>query len=291
MDSFAWAGLNILLHGVAYAMILYIVSVGLTVTMGLMGFANLAHGVFAVAGGYVLTRSTQALGVPFEVGLVLSFVLVGAGSILFERLLYRPLYEASELDQVLLSMGLIFVSIAVAKFSFGPETQFLKVPLYLKESIVMGDRSFPTYRLFIIASSAVMVTALWLILERTDVGARIRAAVDNRAMSESIGINTDKLFMFTFSFGSGLAGLGGALGAELLPINPGYALQHLVLFLMVVSIGGLGSLKGSFVAALVLGVGDTAIKFLLPEAGTFYVYVAAVLVLLWRPQGLYGRAS
>jgi len=291
MDSFLWVALNILLHGMAYAMILYLVSIGLSVTMGLMGFANLAHGVFAVAGGYVLTRSMSMFGVPFELGLLLAFTLVALASVVVERLLYRPLYSASELDQVLLSMGLIFVSMAVAKFAFGPQTEFLAVPEYLKHSIAMGDRAFPSYRLFLIAAGAVIVTVLWLVLDRTDIGARIRAAVDNRAMAEAVGINTDRLFMLTFGLGSGLAGLGGALGAEILPINPSYALQHVVIFLMVVSIGGLSSLKGSFVAAIVLGVGDTASKFLLPDVGAFFIYLVVLGILLWRPHGLFGRAA
>jgi branched-chain amino acid transport system permease protein len=290
LSSLASTAINILLHGVAYAMILYIVTVGLSVTMGLMGFANLAHGVFAMAGGYVLTRSMQHFGVPFELGLVLSFVLVAAGSVVIERMLYRPLYTAGELEQVLLSIGLIFISMAAATFLFGPQTEQLSLPGYLRGSISIGERLFPSYRAFLICACVAVIALLWVAIDRTSIGAKVRAAVDNTAMAEAIGINTDRLFTLTFALGSGLAGLGGAMGAEILPIHPSYALQYLVIFLMVVSIGGLGSLKGPLVAALVLGIGDTTSKFLIPDLGAFFVYVATVAVLLWRPHGLFGRA-
>jgi branched-chain amino acid transport system permease protein len=284
------AVVSILFHGTAYAMVLYLIAVGLSVTMGLMGFINLAHGVFAMAGGYVMTRLMSAYDVPFPLAVAAAFVVVGAGSIVIERLLYRRLYGADELSQVLMTVGLIFMSIAAAKYLWGPLTQPMTPPDYLSGQVDLGFRSFPAYRSFLIVAGAVLVTLLWLGLERTRFGARVRAAVDNRRMAQSIGIDTDRLFTWTFALGSGLAALGGALGADFLPIDPAYALEHIVYFLIVVAVGGLGSIRGPFFAALLLGIADTACAYWLPEFGTFFIYALTLVILLWRPQGLFGRA-
>ncbi len=284
------AAVSIAFHGLAYAMVLYLISVGLSVTMGLMGFVNLAHGVFAAAGGYVMTRLMNVYGAPFPLAVIAAFITVGACSIALERLLYRRLYGADELSQVLMSVGLIFMSVASAKFFWGPLAQPMIPPAYLSGQLDFGFRSFPTYRSFLILAGAVLVTLLWLGLERTRFGARIRAAVDNRPMAQSIGINTSLLFTWTFALGSGLAALGGALGAEILAIDPGYALEHLIYFLIVVAAGGLGSIKGPFFAALLLGIADTGFKYLLPEFGAFFIYALTLALLLLRPQGLFGRA-
>jgi branched-chain amino acid transport system permease protein len=284
------AAVSIAFHGLAYAMVLYLISVGLSVTMGLMGFVNLAHGVFAAAGGYVMTRLMNGYGIPFPLAVIAAFVVVGAGSVVVERLLYRRLYGADELSQVLMSVGLIFMSVASAKFLWGPLAEPMTPPAYLSGQLDLGFRSFPTYRSFLIVAGAVLVTLLWLGLERTRFGARIRAAVDNRRMAQSIGINTSLLFTLTFALGSALAALGGALGAEILAIDPGYALEHLIYFLIVVAVGGLGSIRGPFFAALLLGVADTAFKYLLPEFGAFFIYALTLGLLLWRPHGLFGRA-
>jgi branched-chain amino acid transport system permease protein len=285
------AFISIAFHGTAFAMVLYLVSVGLSVTMGLMGFVNLAHGVFAAAGGYVMTTLINAYGIPFPLAVVAAFVVVGAGSVVLERLLYRRLYGADELSQVLMTVGLILMSVAIFKFFWGPLAQPMQPPSYLSGQIDLGFRTFPTYRSFLIVAGAVLVTLLWLGLERTRFGARIRAAVDNRRMAQSIGIDTDQLFTLSFALGSGLAALGGALGAEILAIDPGYAQEHLIYFLIVVSVGGLGSIKGPFFAALLLGIADTAFKYKVPEFGAFFIYAMTLALLLWRPQGLFGRSS
>lgn len=284
------AALSILFHGTAYAMVLYLVSVGLSVTMGLMGFVNLAHGIFAAAGGYVATTLMTRMGVPFALAIAIGVVTVAAGSVVLERLLYRRLYGGDELDQVLLTIGLVFMSVAAAKFLWGPLAQPFYPPAELSGQIHIGSREFPTYRSFLIVSGAVLVTLLWFGLERTRFGAMIRAAVDNYRMAQSVGINTSLLFTLSFALGSGLAALGGSLGAEILAIEPGYALEHLVYFLIVVSVGGLGSIRGPFFAALLLGIADTGFKYLLPEFGAFFIYVLTLVILLWRPQGLFGQA-
>jgi branched-chain amino acid transport system permease protein len=288
MTDLLAAAISIAFHGLAFAMVLYLVSVGLSVTMGLMGFVNLAHGVFAAAGGYAMTTLMNRYAVPFPLALAAAVVIVAAASVVLERLLYRRLYGAAELDQVLLTIGLIFMSVAAAKYFWGPLAQPMRPPAYLSGQFHLGFREFPAYRSFLIAAGALVVTLLWLGLERTRFGARIRAAVDNRRMAQSVGINTSRLFTMTFALGSGLAALGGGLGAEILAIDPAYALEHLVYFLIVVAVGGLGSISGPFVAALLLGVTDTAFKYLLPEFGAFFIYALTMAVLLWRPRGLFG---
>jgi branched-chain amino acid transport system permease protein len=284
------AAVSILFLGLAYAMILYIISVGLSVTMGLMGFVNLAHGAFAMAGGYITVTLMNRYGVPFGAALLLAFILVALLSVVLERTLYARLYGAGELEQVLFTIGLVFMAVAVVRKIWGSLPQPITLPAALSGQIDLGFRSFPTYRSFLIAFSLVLILLLWLGIERTNFGARLRAAVDNRRMAESLGINTSRLFTLTFALGSGLAALGGGLGADILAIYPGYAMEYLVYFLMVVAVGGLGSIRGPFVAALLLGIGDTACKYLVPELGAFFIYLAMIGLLLWRPAGLFGRA-
>jgi len=281
---------SILFHGLAYAMILYVISVGLSVTMGLMGFVNLAHGVFAMLGGYVSVTLMNRYGVPFALALLTSFIAVALVSIVLERTLYARLYGASELEQVLFTIGLIFMAGALVRYAWGPLPQPVTLPTALSGQLDFGFRSFPMYRSFLIAAGFVLIALLWIGVERTNFGAQLRAAVDNRRMAESIGIDTRLLFSLAFALGSGLAALGGSLGADILAIYPGYATEYLVYFLMVVAIGGLGSLRGPFVAALLLGFGDTACKYLIPELGSFFVFLAMIGLLLWRPTGLFGRA-
>jgi len=276
--------------GLAYGAVLYVISVGLSVTMGLMGFVNLAHGVFAMAGGYLVITGMQKLGLPWLAALLLSCAAVALASMLLERLLYSRLYGAGELEQVLFTIGLIFVAVAVARLAYGTNPVFIKPPEFLEGQTRLFGRSFPSYRLAVIVFSAVLIAALWIGLERTRWGAMVRAAVDNRAMAQSIGIDTGRLFTLTFALGSGLAALGGALGADLIAMTPTYPFEQLVYFLIVVSIGGLGTLRGPFIGALLIGIGDTACKYWVPQFGAFFVYAATMALLLWRPQGLLGRA-
>jgi branched-chain amino acid transport system permease protein len=283
------AAISILFLGLAYAMILYIIAVGLSVTMGLMGFVNLAHGVFAMAGGYITVTLMNRYGVSFGLALLAAFIVVALLSVILERTLYARLYNAGELDQVLFTIGLVFMSLAVVRKLWGPLPQPITLPAALSGQIDLGFRSFPTYRSFLIAFSLLLILLLWLGIERTRFGARLRAAVDNRRMAESLGINTSRLFTWSFALGSGLAALGGGLGADILAIYPGYAMEYLVYFLMVVAVGGLGSIRGPFVAALLLGIGDTACKYLVPQLGAFFIYLAMIGLLLWRPTGLFGR--
>jgi branched-chain amino acid transport system permease protein len=290
LEAFFSSLVSIAFHGLAYGMILYAISVGLSITMGLMGFVNLAHGVFAMAGGYVMITAMQDFGLPWLPALAIACILVALGSIVLERLLYSRLYTAGELEQVLFTIGLIFVSVAVARIIYGNNPLAAPLPEFMKGQTEFAGRSFPTYRVVVIAASGLLIAALWLGLERTRWGAMVRAAVDNRAMAQSIGIDTRKLFTLTFALGSGLAALGGALGADLMAMTPTYPFEQLVYFLIVVAVGGLGTLRGPFLGALLIGIGDTACKYWVPQFGAFFIYVATMLVLLWRPQGLLGKA-
>jgi branched-chain amino acid transport system permease protein len=289
LGHFASVALGILLDGLAYGMILFIISVGLSLTMGLMGFVNLAHGAFAMAGGYVTVGLMSGMGVPFELALAGAFVLVGAASVVFERLLYARLYRAGELDQVLFTIGLVFMAIAAFTYVFGPAPRPIQVPHYLTGSVDLGFRTLAAYRVFMVALGAVMVAVLWYGVERTGLGAKVRAAVDNRRMAQSVGIDVDRLFTLTFALGSGLAALGGGLAVNLMGLTPTFAIQYLVFFLIVVAVGGPGSIKGAVVAAIVLGITDNAGKYLYPDGGAFFIYAATIALLLAKPAGLYGR--
>jgi branched-chain amino acid transport system permease protein len=280
---------SILFDGLAYAMFLFITSVGLSVTMGLMGFVNLAHGAFAMAGGYIVVSLTRSLGIDFVPSLLISAVIVAFASVPFERGLYRRLYKSTDLEQVLLTIGLAFMAIAAFTYFYGPIPKSVPLPHWLEGDVNLGFRSFPTYRAFLILIGAILITILWYAFERTNIGAKIRAAVDNRRMAESVGINVDRLFTLTFALGSGLAALGGGFAIQLFGLTPYFAVLYLVLFLIVVAVGGLGSLKGTLLAALVIGIIDTGGKYMFPQAGNFFIYAITVIVLLIKPAGFYGR--
>ncbi len=279
---------GILFHGTAYAMVLYLISVGLSVTMGLLGIANLAHGVFAMAGGYMALTLLSARGWSFGAAVLASFVAIAALGALLERVLYARLYRATELEQVLFSIGMIFVSTAIFHYFYGPLMLRVDLPDALRGSMTLGTFSFPVYRLMLIAIGLAVFLALWLAIEHTLVGARIRAMVDNATMAQTIGVNTALLYTSVFALGSGLAALGGSLGAEIIPLFPNYASVHLANFLIVVAVGGLGTIQGPFFAAMLLGLADTACKILMPDFAAFFTYAAVFLVLSLRPHGLFG---
>ena len=282
---------SMLLGGLAAGMVLFIVSVGLSVTMGLMGFVNLAHGGFAMLGGYVIVLTMRRWGIGFVPALAVGFFVIAGVSVAFERLLYARLYRAAELDQVLFTIGLVFIMIAAVTLLIGPENQQVVLPSWLQGQFDLGIIHYRTYSLFLIVVGVTIVVALWLGFERTRMGAQIRAAVDNRRMAESLGINIGRLFTITFAFGSGMAALGGGLGAEFLGLDPQYPLKYLVFFLIVVAVGGLGRVTGVFYAAMLIGILDFVLKRYLPQGGTLFIYALTILLLLWRPQGLFGGKS
>jgi branched-chain amino acid transport system permease protein len=285
--------LTLLFDGIAYGMLLFILAVGLAVTMGLMNFINLAHGAFAMAGGYITVLLMQRAGVPFLVCLPLAF----AGSALLggvlERTLYRPLYKKPHLDQVLFSIGLTFMAVASTDYFVGSTQQIIQLPEWLKGRTELGEGAWMLgmghYRLFIIAVCAVLTVALQYVLAKTRFGSRLRAAVDDQRVAAGLGINVNVVFLTTFAVGSGLAGLGGALGAEVLGLDPSFPLKFMIYFLIVVAVGGTSSITGPLLAALLLGVADVAGKYYIPKLGAFIVYSLMIAILIWRPQGLFVR--
>jgi branched-chain amino acid transport system permease protein len=280
---------GVLFDGFAYGMLLFLLSVGLSVTLGMMNFINLAHCSFAMLGGYVTVMLTQQSGWPFLATLPIAFLAAALTSIVLERLLYRRLYRATDLDQCLLTIGIAFMSVAAAAYIFGTIQQPVQLPPYLRGSVTVLGVSLGVYRLFLITVALAITVALIAGIEYTRFGAQVRAAVDNQRMARGLGINVDRAFAVTFALGSGLAGLGGALAIDIVGLDPSFAFAFLVYVLIVVSVGGLGSIAGSFVAATVLGISDMAGKYYVPELGSFLIYLVMVTLLMWRPAGLFGR--
>ncbi len=281
--------LGVLFDGLAYGMLLFLLSVGLSVTLGMMNFVNLAHCSFAMLGGYVTVTLMNQLGLPFLATLPCAFLAAACVSVVLERGLYRRLYRASDLDQVLLTIGLAFISVAAAAYVFGTVLQEIRMPPYLRGAVTLMGVRFGVYRLFLIGVAVVTTLLLVAALEYTRFGARVRAAVDNQRMARGLGIDVDGAFAVTFALGSGLAGLGGALAIEIVGLDPSFAFTYLVYVLIVVAVGGLGSIGGSFAAASLIGVSDVAGKYYVPELGAFLIYLVMVAVLMWRPAGLLGR--
>lgn len=280
---------GVLFDGFAYGMLLFLLSVGLSVTLGMMNFVNLAHCSFAMLGGYVTVTLMNELHWPFFATLPFAFLAAALVSVVFERVLYRRLYRAADLDQVLLTIGLAFVSVAAAAYVYGTVQQPVQMPAWLRGSMTVLGHSFGTYRLFLIVTSLVITLALVGMLEYTRFGAQVRAAVDNQRMARGLGINVDGAFAITFALGSGLAGLGGGLAIEIVGLDPSFAFTYLIYVLIVVSVGGLGSIGGSFAAATLIGISDVAGKYYLPELGSFLIYLVMIVILMWRPAGLFGR--
>ena len=282
--------LTILFDGVAYGMLLFVLACGLAVTLGLMNFVNLAHGAFAMAGGYVTVLLMNRYGVPFGLALVGAFVASALIGLVLERTLYSRLYARSHLDQVLFSIGLVFMAVAGVDYAVGSQQQFLRLPAMLQGRVNVLGVNIGLYRSFIIVVCGVLVVALQLVLTKTRFGSRLRAAVDDPRVARGLGIDVNLIFAATFSVGSGLAGLGGALGAEILGLDPTFPLKFMIYFLIVVTVGGTSSITGPFLASLLLGIADVAGKYYVPAFGGFVIYTLMIVVLILRPQGLFARA-
>ena len=283
--------IGVLFDGIAYGSLLFLISVGLSVTMGLMNFVNLAHGAFAMLGGYVCVTLMLRMGLPFLLSLPVAFIASAAVGFVLERTLYRRLYKASHLDQVLFSIGLTFMAVAAATYVWGPQQQPVALPDWLRGQVSVLGLDLGAYRLFMIAVVIVITLALGYLIERTRFGAQIRASVDNQAASAGLGINVNRVFSLTFALGSGLAGLGGGLGIDVLGLDPTFPIKYMVYFLLVVAVGGAGTIKGPLLAAIILGVFDVAGKYYVPSVGAFVIYALMVVLLLLFPTGLIGRRS
>jgi branched-chain amino acid transport system permease protein len=271
-------------------MLLFVVACGLAVTLGLMNFVNLAHGAFAMAGGYITVILVNRLGLPFLASLPLAFLFTAAIGLVLERTLYVHVYTRTPLEQVLFTIGLVFMSVAAVDYVMGSQQQFVSIPSYLQGQINLFGIGIGRYRLLIIAVCGLLTIALQFSLAKTRFGSRLRAAVDDARVARGLGINVNAVFAVTFAVGSGLAGLGGALGAEILGLDPIFPLKFMIYFLIVVTVGGTSSITGPFIASLVLGIGDVAGKYYVPQFGAFIIYIIMIVVLIWRPQGLFSRA-
>jgi len=280
--------LTILFDGIAYGMLLFVLAAGLSITLGLMNFINLAHGAFAMAGGYCTVILVNRLGVPFALGLPLAFVVTAAIGAVFERALYVHVYARSHLDQVLFTIGLVFMSVAAVDYVMGSSQQFVTIPQALQGQFNVFGIGMSKYRLLI---CGLLTVGLQLAISKTRFGSRLRAAVDDRRVARGLGINVGAVFAMTFAFGSGLAGLGGALGAEILGLDPTFPLKYMIYFLIVVAVGGTSSIIGPFLASILLGIADVAGKYYAPKLGAFVIYTIMIVVLIWRPQGLFARSA
>jgi branched-chain amino acid transport system permease protein len=283
--------MTVLFDGIASGMLLFLISVGLSVTLGLMNFVNLAHGAFAMVGGYVCVTLLNRAGVPFLLSLPLAALATAGVGVVMERLLYRRLYGATHLDQVLFSISLVFMSMAGAQYFFGAQQQPLTLPEFLRGQIKLPGLDMGIYRLFLIVVSLVIAAGLQRMVSGTRFGAQLRASVDNPRAARGVGIHVERIFTLTFALGTALAGLGGAMGVEMLGLDPGFPVKYVVYFLIVVAVGGSGSIAGSLVASLILGVVDVAGKYYIPELGSFLIYAVMVVMLVFRPQGLFGRQA
>jgi branched-chain amino acid transport system permease protein len=283
--------LTILFDGIAYGMLLFVLACGLSVTLGLMNFVNLAHGSFAMAGGYITLILVNRGGVPFAAGLAIAFVVTALIGVLLERTLYVHVYGKSPLDQVLFTIGLVFMSVAAVDYVMGSQQVFIQIPNALEGRFEIFGIGIGRYRLLIIVICGLLTLALQMTLSNTRFGSRLRASVDDARVARGLGINVNAVFTLTFAVGSGLAGLGGALGAEILGLDPTFPLKYMVYFLIVVTVGGTSSITGPFAASLVIGIADVAGKYYVPKFGAFVIYTIMIIVLILRPQGLFARAA
>ncbi|HEX8049293.1 branched-chain amino acid ABC transporter permease [Rhizobium sp.] len=283
--------LTLLFDGLAYGMLLFVLSCGLAVTLGLMNFINLAHGAFAMAGGYVTVILTNRLGVPFLLTLPIAFIATAIAGVIVEKTLYARLYDKMPLDQVLFSIGIVFMAVAGIDYVMGSQQQILNLPDFLRGRVDVLGVGIGVYRAFLILVCGALAIALQMILARTRFGSRLRASVDDRRVARGVGIHVNTIFAVTFAVGSGLAGLGGALGAEILGLDPTFPLKFMVYFLIVVSVGGTSSMYGPLCASILLGVADVLGKYYVPSLGGFIIYIILVAVLVVRPQGLFARAG
>jgi branched-chain amino acid transport system permease protein len=282
---------TILFDGIAYGLLLFILAVGLSITLGLMNFINLAHGAFAMAGGYITVIMVNRFGLSFFWSLPAAFIITAAVGAFLERTLYIHLYEKSHLDQVLFSLGLIFMSIAAVDYFMGANQQIVNLPPSLEGRLQFLSGSIGYYRLFVIVLCSLLTIGLQLVLTMTRFGSQLRASVDDQRVARGLGIDVSRIFALTFAMGSGLAGLGGALGAPFFNIDPTFPLKFMIYFLIVIAVGGTTTITGPFFSALLLGVADVAGKYYVPAIGGFIIYTIMVAVLIFRPQGLFGRVT
>jgi branched-chain amino acid transport system permease protein len=286
LQQFLSGATFIALYGISYGVVLFTISIGLVLTLGLMRVVNLAHLAFAAFGGYLAISLTNNYDLSFAVSVPAAVIAVAILSIVVERLFYVHLYRAGELNQVLMTIGLIFLSVATINMLFGPDVLPARLPPALAKTVELNGYPIQMYRLFVTVIGAILLFSLWIIFDWTSFGARLRAAVDNATMAQAIGIDVKRLFSVAFALGSGLAALGGAVGYAILPLEPMYPFKYLPLVLVVVVLSGFGNIKASAGVAIFVGVVDTACRFLFPASAAFVIYSLLIGLVLWRDRGL-----
>lgn len=276
------------LIGISFGFILFLLGTGLSLTMGLMRIVNLAHGALYMVGAYVGLSAAKFTG-NFVVGILAGGICVALLGLIMETGFLRRLYKR-ELDQVLLTIGFIYILTNICQWIWGPKPLSGVIPSVLSGSIPVGGVTLPVFRLTIIAFGLVAAAGLWLFQERTRVGAIIRAGMDNREMATGLGINLKVVFTGVFALGAFVAGFCGLIGAPLLGINLGIGWDALLLAMIVVVVGGTGSIQGALVGGIAIGLVDAYGKAFFPEFAYFTMYLVLIIILLFRPSGLLGRA-
>ncbi len=290
MDSLIVNLSFILAYGLSYGLVLFAISIGMVITMGLMKVTNLAHGAFAALGGYLTVALMTNAGIDFAIAVVISTIVVSLFGVVVERLLISRLYGKPDLDQVLVTLGFNFLVMGCLTLLFGPNVYPITLPEYLRGNVDLGIRTFEVYRVFVIAFGLVLVLILWGIFDKTNFGAKLRAAVDNRGMASAMGINVNRLYVVAFGLGSALAAVGGSVGAAMLPMEPFYPLKYLILVLVVVALSGFGNIRASIGVSIIVGLVETAGRFLVPQYGSYVIYVLLIVLIVWRREGLFAKA-
>jgi branched-chain amino acid transport system permease protein len=276
------------LNALQYGLLLFLVASGLTLIFGIMGVINLAHGSFYMIGAYLAFSLAPLVGGNFVATLGAGMVLAVIFGYLLEWLFISYLYERDHLQQVLMTYGLILVFEELRSLMVGNDVHGVPVPSWLGGSIQLGDlMQYPVYRLAISAACLGVAALLYVVIARTRLGMMVRAGSSNREMVQSLGINIRLLYRGVFSAGVALAVLAGMIAAPVSSVYPGMGAQVLIICFVVVVIGGIGSVRGAFLAALLVGIVDTFGKVLFPQAAGIAVYLLMAVILLWRPEGLF----
>ncbi len=279
-----------LLNSIQYGFLLFLVASGLTLVFGIMGIINLAHGAFFMFGAYLVYWLTGVVDNYF-VGILLGLPIMLVMGYVIERLAIARLYQRDHLYQVLLTYGLILILNELQKILWGSDFYSVPVPAVLDGSIALTEtQAYPIYRLFISVVCMLVAAGMYVVIARTRLGMIIRAGSVNREMVQSLGININRIYAIVFSAGAALAAFAGMIGAPVSSVYPGMGDQILIISFVVVVIGGIGSVKGAFVGAMIIGLADTFGKVLIPDFASMAVYATMALILIWRPQGLFGRA-
>jgi branched-chain amino acid transport system permease protein len=275
------------LNGLSFGALLFLLSSGFTLAFGLMKIVNIAHGSFYMLGAYVAINVMQRTA-SFPLAIMAGFLAVMLLGVLLEEVLLKR-FHLQDLPQILLTMGVSFILSRVCLIIWGGDPMVMRTPDWLRGPLIVGDFAFPKYRLFVLAISLAVGLGLWLMLERTRIGIKVRACVDDEEMAGAVGINTRLLYTGMFGFSALLAGFAGAIGAPYIGAYPGLDFNILPLALVVVIIGGLGSLAGAAVGSVFVGVVDSLGKAMFPELSYFTIFAPMILVLAVKPQGLLGR--